>query len=126
MKNESGFTPNGDLVLILPPPVEEKTAGGLILAKSTQMSEEKATKIGTVLDFGPEAGHHSRMRGVKRGDQVIFNRYAGEFLPVGGVMYLIMAAGQIYGPMTKTPDYQLNAAKSSHEVFGANQTAKVA
>jgi chaperonin GroES len=120
MQNESGFTPNGDLVLILPPPVEEKTAGGIVLPKTTQQAQGKATRIGQVIDMGDDAAMDSRMTGINIGDMVLFPRYVGDELPVNGVTYLIMRANSILGPITKLPDYQIGAAKSSMEAFGAN------
>lgn len=116
--NDSGFLPNGDLVLVLPPPVEEKTAGGIVIPDITKAKEGKAARIGTVISIGREAYQHPRMRGINVGDKILFARYSGDFLPIEGIEYIIMRAEQVLGPTTKVPDYAIAAAKSSMEAFG--------
>ena len=123
MQNDSGFIPNGDLVLILPPPTDETTAGGIVLPKTVRDATGRATRIGTVIDYGELATEHPRMHNVSRGTMVLFPRYAGDELPVGGQKYLIMRAESILGPITKVPEYEIGAAKSSLEAFGANVQA---
>ncbi len=116
MENESGFTPTGDLVLIKPPVVERKTAAGIVIVESVAEKEQKAARIGMVIAMGDEASLHSRMKGVAVGDVVLFGRYAGDFLPVKGVEYIILRAENVLGPTKSTPDYMLNAAKTTMEV----------
>ncbi len=53
--NESGIIPTGGHVLVLPKPVEEKTAGGIILPQTTRDTEQQAATIGTIVAVGPSA-----------------------------------------------------------------------
>lgn len=115
MENESGFTPNGDLVLVKPPVVERTSPGGIVLVEQVVEKEQKAARIGMVLAIGDDAAAHPRMKDVKVGDVVMFGRYAGDFLPVNGIEYIIMRAESILGPMRSTPDY-MRPAKSDTRV----------
>lgn len=118
-KNESGFTPNGDLVLVKPPVVEKKTASGIVLVDTTAEKEARAARVGVVLAAGDQAWSHPRMKGVELGMQVYFGRYAGDFLPIDGVDYIVMRAENILGPIEKAPDYGLHAAKAPMDAFAA-------
>lgn len=75
----------GNRVLIKPDDIEEVTAGGIVIAQtSTYVRDEKAaTTTGTVIDYGPAAWLDPIMGGepwVKRGDRVVYARYAGKFV----------------------------------------------
>jgi len=121
MKNESGFTPAGELVLILPPEVQKKSAAGIIYADETIRKESEATQVGWIVDAGVEAWEHPRMRGLEIGSKVLFTRYQQNTLPVNGIRYFIIRVESVLGAITKNPDYALNAAISSMEAFGANE-----
>ncbi len=126
MKNESGFTPTGDLVLILPPPVEEKSKGGIVLVDSTRQAELKATQIGKIVAMGEDAKVHPRLKGVEEDSIVLFGRYSGLQIEFGGQLYHIVRAENILGLATRTPDYALRAAKSTLEAFGSNNETAAA
>ncbi len=123
MTNDSGFTPNGDLVLIQPLEVGEKTPGGIVLADAAITRHQKAVRVGTVVAFGEEAHaigrFGARMKDIEVGDQVLFTRYAAEELPVRGKTYFILRSENVMGKITKLPDYELGAARSTLEVFGS-------
>ncbi len=121
--NDSGFTPNGDLVLILPPETDEFSKGGIVLPKTVREATGRATRVGRVIDFGDQASEHPRMKGIERGTMVLFPRYAGDELPIDGQRYLILRAESIHGPITKLPEYEIGAAKSSMDAFGVNDKA---
>lgn len=123
MVNDSGFTPNGDLVLILPLEVQEMTPGGIALPGTTREKEGRAARLGHVVAIGDDARNHPRMKGVEVGSMVLFPRYAGDELPTNGKTYLIMYDKSILGPMTKIPTYHIAAAISGREAFGANEQA---
>lgn len=53
--NTSGIEPLDVKVIILPDPVEEKTAGGIILADVTKDKEKYAATRGTLAAIGPNA-----------------------------------------------------------------------
>ena len=68
---------------------EEKTAGGLYIPDTAQ---EKPSK-GPVVAVGPgkiaENGSRVAMA-VKKGDEVLFNKYAGTEIKLDGVDHLVM------------------------------------
>ena len=76
--------PLSDLVMILPNPAEEKTAGGLIIPDT---AKEKPL-AGKVIAVGP--GTSEIKMEVKVGDQVLYGKYAGQEINVDGTDYLIM------------------------------------
>ena len=81
--------PLSDLVLVLPNPAEEKTAGGLIIPDT---AKEKPL-AGKVVAVGP--GTSEVKMEVKVGDQVLYGKYAGQEIQVDGVDYLIMKQNDI-------------------------------
>jgi hypothetical protein len=54
------------------------------------------------------------------GDMVLLPRYAGDFLPIGDEMYVILKVDAIHGKMDKVPNYEIRAARSAEEVFPTN------
>lgn len=79
MQNTSGLVPMDLRVLVKPDPVEEKTAGGIILADSTR---DKAKYIATKATFvacGENAFTEwgAAARRPKPGDRVLFAQYTG-------------------------------------------------
>ena len=123
MENETGFTPNDDLVLVKPLVVDEVTPGGIVLAEQARSRHQKAARVGHVLAIGDTAAVHPRMKGITVGTQVLFARYAADELPINGIGYFTMRATAVMGPITKLPDYELGGARPSLEVFGANKEA---
>lgn len=75
--------PLKDRVLIKVEEVKEKTASGLYIPQSAQ----EKTQIGTV-----EAVGDSKEIGVKVGDKVMYDKYAGTSFKDGGKDYLIVKA----------------------------------
>ncbi len=72
----------GYYVIVLPDVVEEKSQGGIILAKETLDSNKYATIHGTIVDIGPIAWHGfgDGRPWASIGDRVIYARYAGKRL----------------------------------------------
>ncbi len=81
--------PLSDRVLVLPNPVEEKTAGGLIIPDT---AKEKPL-VGKVVAVGP--GTAEVKMEVKVGDEVLYGKYAGTELHIEGEDYLIMKQNDI-------------------------------
>ena len=81
--------PLADRVLIAPDPAEEKTAGGLIIPDT---AKEKPL-AGTVMAAGP--GTDEVKMEVKKGDKVLYGKYAGTEITHGGEKYLIMKQNDI-------------------------------
>ena len=81
--------PLSDRVLIEPKPAEEKTAGGLFIPES---AKEKPLQ-GTVIAVAP--GTSEVKMEVKKGDFVLYGKYAGTEVTVDGKDYLIMKQSDI-------------------------------
>ena len=81
--------PLNDRVLVKRLESEEKTAGGLYIPDT---AKEKTSK-GQVVAVGPgkiaENGSRVAMA-VKKGDEVLFNKYAGTEIKLDGVDHLVM------------------------------------
>jgi co-chaperonin GroES (HSP10) len=75
----------GHRIVVKPDPVEEKTAGGIVLAIDTKR-ERAAVQKGTVLDIGPLAWTNEVIFGksakpwCRVGDRVFFARYGGKMI----------------------------------------------
>ncbi len=84
--NESGITPVGDRVLILPDSAAESTSGGVYITEEQQERMTAAAETGILVAVGPDAWlwNSDRTRKYegekpKVGQRVIFERYAGSF-----------------------------------------------
>ncbi|TVQ12439.1 MAG: co-chaperone GroES [Bacteroidetes bacterium] len=82
--------PLADRVLVEPAAAEEKTTGGIIIPDT---AKEKPMK-GTVMAAGN--GTKDEPITVKVGDVVLYGKYAGTEIVVGGKDYLIMRESDIY------------------------------
>ena len=86
--------PLNDRVLVKRLESEEVTSGGIIIPDT---AKEKPMK-GEVVAAGPgkidEAGKRAAM-GVKEGDLVLFNKYAGTEIKIEGADYLVMREDDI-------------------------------
>ena len=81
--------PLADRVLVRPAPVEEKTAGGIIIPDT---AKEKPLK-GEVVAVGQ--GTKDEEMVVKEGDKVLYGKYAGTEIEIDGEEYLIMRQSDI-------------------------------
>ena len=81
--------PLADRVLIEPDAAEEKTAAGII---NPDTAKEKPQR-GTVVAVG--TGKKDEPMTVKVGDTVLYGKYAGTELTIGGTNYLIMRESDI-------------------------------
>lgn len=81
--------PLGNRVVVEPIEQEEITAGGIVLPETAKEKPQK----GKVIAVGPgnrdDDGKHIEMD-VKKGDQVLFAKYAGTEIKVEGKKLLIM------------------------------------
>lgn len=72
--------PCGHRVLVIPDPIEEKTAGGIIIqTEVTKDREAQAQTFGTIVDIGPNAwmAFDDGKPWAKIGDHVSFAKYGG-------------------------------------------------
>ncbi|MCM1356758.1 MAG: co-chaperone GroES [Staphylococcus sp.] len=87
--------PLADRVLITPTPVEEVTAAGIIIPDT---AKEKPLR-GTVVATGN--GTKDEEMVVKKGDEVLFGKYAGSEVELDGTKYLIMRQSDILAVIEK-------------------------
>ena len=89
------LNPLADRVVVKPAEAEEKTKGGIILPDT---AKEKPVE-GTVVAAGPgktsESGELVKMA-VKVGDKVLYGKYSGTEVTIGGEEYLIMRESDIF------------------------------
>jgi chaperonin GroES len=81
--------PLADRVLIEPDAAEEKTAAGIIIPDTAKEKPQK----GTVVAVG--TGKKDEPMTVTIGDSVLYGKYAGTELTIGGTNYLIMRESDI-------------------------------
>lgn len=84
--------PSGHRVLLKPELVEEKTAGGIILAATTKDREQQATMRGIVVAVGVNAwkAFDDGTPWALIGDTVVFRKYAGEKIEEDGIEYRVV------------------------------------
>jgi len=94
-------TPSGWRLLVLPFTPKEKTSGGIIIAQESLDRLRIATNCGYVLKIGPLAYHDKERYPTgpwcKKGDWVIFARYAGSRLPIEGGEVRILNDDEVLG-----------------------------
>ena len=103
--------PSGWRLLVLPFSPREKTKGGILIAQESLDKLRIATNCGYVLEMGPLA-YHDREKfptgpWCKKGDWVIFARYAGSRLPIEGGEVRILNDDEILGTI-KDPESVLH------------------
>ncbi|MBK8620227.1 MAG: co-chaperone GroES [Saprospiraceae bacterium] len=81
--------PINDRVVVKPAPAEEKTAGGIIIPDTAKEKPQR----GEVISVGP--GKEGNKMTVKKGDIVLYGKYAGQEINHKGVDYLIMREDDI-------------------------------
>lgn len=79
--------PLGDRVLIKIEESESKSAGGIIIPQTAQ----EKTQSGTVVAIGTDTD----VIKVKSGDKVMYDKYAGTQIKIGGVEHLLVKMGDI-------------------------------
>jgi chaperonin GroES len=86
--------PLGDRVVIKPTPKEEVSKGGIVLPDTAKEKPQE----GKIIAVGPgrltEEGNRIAME-VKKGDKVIYSKYAGTEFKLGDEELVIMREGDI-------------------------------
>ena len=94
-------TPVGYRLLVLPFTPKEKTKGGIIIAQESLEKLRIATNCGYVLKVGPLAYYDKEKfptgAWCKKGDWVIFARYAGSRLPIEGGEVRLLNDDEVLG-----------------------------
>ena len=83
------LTPLADRVIVEVAAAEEKTASGIIIPDTAKEKPQK----GTVVAVGP--GKEGNKMTVKKGDTVLYGKYAGQEINHEGKDYLIMREDDI-------------------------------
>ncbi|MEM8736863.1 MAG: co-chaperone GroES [Planctomycetota bacterium] len=97
-KSKTKITPLDDRVLIKPQEAEEKTASGIYLPEG---AKEKP-QYGSIVAAGPGKQNDDGSRtalSVKKGDTVLYGKYAGTEIDVDGVTHMIMRESELLGVM---------------------------
>jgi len=111
-KNESAKlpTPTGWRLLVLPFKQKEKTKGGIIIAQETLEKLRIATNCGYVLKMGPLCYSEKKFTSgpwCKKGDWIIFARYAGSRLAIEGGEVRLLNDAEVLGTI-KDPEAVLH------------------
>jgi chaperonin GroES len=91
----ASIKPLGDRVVVRPEPAEEKTSSGLYIPDAAKEKPQR----GTIVAVGPgrvENGTKIDMT-VKKSDVVLYGKYAGTEITIGGEELLIMRETDILG-----------------------------
>jgi chaperonin GroES len=95
-----GLRPLDDRVVVEGTEAEEKTTGGILLPDTAKQKPQQ----GKVIAVGPgklsEKGDRTAVA-VKVGDTVIFGKYSGSEVEVGGKEYKILRESDILAKVTK-------------------------
>ncbi len=90
------FTPLHDRVVVRRLDEEEKTAGGLIIPDSAKEKPSEGEIVSVGAGARDESGGRVAMD-VKAGDKVLFGKWSGTEVKVGGEDLLIMKESDIMG-----------------------------
>lgn len=93
---KSKIQPLGDRVLVEPVEAEEKTAGGIVIPDTAKEKQQRGKVVAVGKGRVAEDGKITPLE-VKAGDQVLFGRYSGTEVKVGGVEFLIIKEDDILG-----------------------------
>jgi len=86
--------PLDDRIVVKPLEAEERTAGGIVLPDTAKEKPQR----GKVIAVGPgrvlESGERAKP-GVKKGDEVIYGKYAGTEIELGAKTYIILRESDV-------------------------------
>ena len=102
--------PTGYRLLVLPFTPKNKTKGGILFSQETLDKARIATTCGYVLKMGPLCYKDEKFTSgpwCKKGDWVIFARYAGSRLPIEGGEVRILNDDEVMGTV-KNPEAVLH------------------
>ena len=102
--------PTGYRLLVLPFTPKNKTKGGILFSQETLDKARIATTCGYVLKMGPLCYQDEKFTSgpwYKKGDWVIFARYAGSRLPIEGGEVRILNDDEVIGTI-KNPESVLH------------------
>jgi len=94
------LVPLEDRVVVQVMDQEEKTTSGIVLPDTAQEKPQKGTIVAVGAGKYDESGKLLPMP-VKKGDVVVFAKYAGTEIKLDGVEYLVMRASDLIGTLPK-------------------------
>lgn len=94
------LVPLEDRVVVQVMDQEEKTTSGIVLPDTAQEKPQKGTIVAVGEGKYDESGKLLPMP-VKKGDVVVFAKYAGTEIKLDGVEYLVMRASDLIGTLPK-------------------------
>ena len=99
MKKEIDLRPLDDRVVVEPVEAEEMTAGGIVLPDTAKEKPQR----GEIVAVGPgrldDEGKRVPME-VKKGDKVLYDKYAGTEIKLGDEEYLILRESNIVAKLS--------------------------
>ncbi|MEO0514436.1 MAG: co-chaperone GroES [Planctomycetota bacterium] len=97
---KTSIKPLDDRVLVKPQEAEEKTASGIYLPEGAKEKPQH----GKIVAAGPgklnDDGSRNKLT-VKKGDTVLYGKYAGTEIDLDGVTHMIMRESELLGVMEK-------------------------
>ena len=94
------LTPLDDRVVVQPLEAEEKTTGGILLPDTARQKPQQGKVIAVGKGKLTDKGGRVPV-GVKVGDTVLFGKYSGSDVEVGGTEYKILRESDILGKIVK-------------------------
>jgi len=90
--------PLNDRILVLRVEEEQKTSGGIIIPDTAKEKPQE----GKVIAVGPGTGDDGKRvpLEVKKGDRILFSKYAGNDIKIDGVEHVFMREDDILGVLS--------------------------
>ncbi|MBE3102064.1 MAG: co-chaperone GroES [Firmicutes bacterium] len=88
------YRPLGDRLLVRPKESEEKTKSGIVLPDSAKEKPQEGSVIATGDGARDEDGKKIPME-VKKGDVVLYSKYAGTEVKIDGIEHLIIKESDV-------------------------------
>lgn len=89
------LNPLADRVVVKPAEAEEKTKGGIILPDTAKEKPVEGTIVATGPGKNSDSGELIKMT-IKVGDKVLYGKYSGTEVTIGGEEFLIMRESDIF------------------------------
>jgi len=89
------FAPLGDRVLIKPLPAEEVTKSGIVIPGTAKETPGQGEVV--VLGNGKIKDGKTHAFSVKKGDKVVYSKYAGDEIKIDGIEYKVVREDEILG-----------------------------
>jgi chaperonin GroES len=95
-----GYRPLGDRLLVKPKESEEKTKSGIVLPDSAKEKPQEGVVVAVGEGGRDDKGNKIPME-VKKGDVVLYSKYAGTEVKIDGVEHLIVRESDVLAIVTK-------------------------